>query len=155
MNKEDEKVRIAVQNRLEKFGQQLEFQRKNMGYTQEELAKLCGTSQRVQSGYELGKVAPKLSYIYHLAAIGFDIQTLLLAGEHKGIYLLEAQEQTILDLYRQSDSDTKLRTLELLVSAVIQGNRSSLHSDGENLSNSAMIVKNQKNKIQKKVLKNR
>lgn len=103
-----------LQNKLIIFGNKLGNQRKKLNLTQKELAEDIGTSQRIQSGYERGKVAPQLDYLFKLADRGFDIQKLLFQGEDQGIYVLENKEQTIIDLYRQSDTETQLRVLEVL-----------------------------------------
>lgn len=108
------------QQHLNTFGQRLETQRKKLNMTQTELATLCATSQRVQSGYERGLVAPKLDYLFKLDKLGFDVQSLLFAGEHQGVYILDSREQTVIDLYRQASIEVQLRVLELLAAQAVR-----------------------------------
>ena len=114
MQKEKKLMEEQTTRRLMLFGQRLENQRKIRKLTQTDLAKQCQTSQRVQSGYELGKVAPKLDYLFKLEVLGFDIQSLLFGGELQGIYVLDSREQTVMDLYREASAEAQLQVLALL-----------------------------------------
>lgn len=146
MQKEKELMEEQTARRLMLFGQRLENQRKLMKLTQTELAKQCHTSQRVQSGYELGKVAPKLDYLFKLDALGFDIQSLLFGREQQGIYVLESREQTVMDLYREAPAEAQLQVLALLAGQ-------SLGKDGASTnvnSNTAVFAGKQSIKSSKK-----
>lgn len=114
------KIDTDLQNKLVIFGNKLANQRKKLNLTQEELAEDIGTAQRIQSNYERGKVAPQLDYLFKLADRGFDIPKLLFQGEDQGIYVLENKEQTIIDLYRESDAETQLRVLEVLAGGAVK-----------------------------------
>ncbi|MDO4643457.1 MAG: helix-turn-helix domain-containing protein [Cardiobacteriaceae bacterium] len=122
------------------FGSKLEIARKKIGLTQKELAERCGTSQRVQSGYERGIVAPKLDYLFKLAQQGIDIRSLLF--DDHNLYTLDSREQTVIELYRQATIEVQLQTLEVLASQAAR-------RDGTN-SNSALIAGSQSITIIKK-----
>ncbi len=124
-----------LQTRLQLFGIKLANQRKKKGLTQQELATHLNISQRVQSGYERGDVAPKLDYLFKLSEVGFDIPTLLFAGENQGIYALDPQEQTVVNLYRQADTEVKLHVLESLA-----GNIANKKEQGDINQNIAVIA---------------
>ncbi len=109
-----------IKTKLQLFGLKLAKERKNKNLTQHDIAKTIGISQRVQSGYERGDVAPKLDYLFKLAEVGFDIPTLLFAGESQGIYSLESKEQMLLNLYRQADDAVKLNVLESLLTNTLK-----------------------------------
>lgn len=103
-----------VGQRLQLFGQRLAAGRKKRGLRQKDLAELCETSQRVQSGYERGDVAPKIDYLFKLDALGYNIHELV-ANDKDAFYMLNNREQTVLDLYREATAETKLAVLEILV----------------------------------------
>lgn len=125
------------------FGKKLASQRKKLNFTQKELADEIGTAQRIQSNYERGKVAPQIDYLFKLAEKGFDIPKLLFQGEEQGFYILDNKEQTIIDLYRKSDSETQLRVLEILAGCVV---RQQFTSKNQNLALIAgkQTIKNKK-----------
>ncbi len=110
MKKDDEKIKDG----LIRFGQELQRQRKALGFTQKELTTLLQLSQRVLSGYETGKIAPQLDFLLRLPNVGFDLPNLLFEDEQNGVYVLEGHEQTFLDLYRQTNDATRLQVLGLL-----------------------------------------
>lgn len=92
--------------KLSDFGQRLKEQRKRLQWTQVSLSQQCGISQRVQSGYETGKVAPDVAYLYRLQELGFDICALLSGEAANNLkaqpLLIEDEERTLLNLYRQA-----------------------------------------------------
>ena len=81
-----------VSARLQKFANRLELARKEIGLTQKELAEQCGTSQKVQSGYERGIVAPKVDYLFKLEQMGINTRVLLFGDQH--LYLMETTTVT-------------------------------------------------------------
>lgn len=143
-----QKVDEDLQMKLTMFGYKLANQRKQMSLTQQHLAESIGTSQKVQSGYERGDAIPKIDYLFRLADVGFDIQQLLFAGENQGIYVLEHQEQTVLDLYRQANDSTKLQVLALLAGG--NANQTEMnHQQGDLNQNVALIAGKQSIKTKK------
>ncbi len=116
MEKRDEDLKM----RLSLFAQRLAIQRKAMGLTQEQLSVSLGASQNVQSRYELGAAVPKIDYLLKLARVGFNVPQLLFADEREGLYALDNQEQIIMDLYRQADTETKLQAMTLLAGGSIK-----------------------------------
>ena len=123
-----------VSARLQKFANRLELARKEIGLTQKELAEQCGTSQKVQSGYERGIVAPKVDYLFKLEQMGINTRVLLFGDQH--LYELNSREQTLLELYRQMNDHMQLQTLGLLLARITEGNT----PNGDNNSNSALIA---------------
>lgn len=112
----DEEIKIQ----LSLFSQRLAMQRKAMGLTQEQLSTSLGATQNVQSRYELGTSVPKIDYLIKLAGVGFNVPQLLFANEREGLYALDSQEQTVMELYRQVDTETKLQVLSLLAGGNIK-----------------------------------
>lgn len=144
-----QKIDEDLQMKLMMFGYQVANQRKQQQLTQQELAESIGTSQKVQSGYERGEAIPKIDYLFRLEKAGFDIQRLLFAGESQGIYVLDHQEQTVLDLYRQADDATKLQVLALLASGNAAQPKIKQQS-GDLNQNAALIAGKQTIKTKKK-----
>ena len=145
MTKNQQKEENPLSAKLLMFGHRLKTAREKAGLTQTELAEQFGTSQRVQSGYERGVVAPKVDYLFKLESLGINTRALLF--DDQGLYKLDNIEQTIMDLYRKADEQTRLQVLGLLVEKAM--GRTSAPS--ETNSNSALIAGKQTIKtIQKK-----
>ena len=106
-----------LQEKLKNFGSALALLRKKKGLKQKELSDLCEISQRAQSAYERGDVAPKIDYLFKLQELGFNIQTLL---SSYGTYELDAREQTIINLYRQANIETQMKVLEILADQAVK-----------------------------------
>lgn len=137
-----QKIEENSQMKMTLFGYKLANQRKQIGLSQKDLAEKIGTSQKMQSSYERGDTIPKMDYLFKLADIGFDVQQLLFAGENQGIYVLEHQEQTMLDLYRQANTESKLEAMALLASG--NAHKSKIKQQGGDLNqNVALIAENQ------------
>lgn len=122
---------LGLTTKLRAFGEMLVSQRKKRGVKQKELAELCEVSQRAQSAYERGEVAPKIDYLFKLSAHGYDIQSLI-AGEGK-LYELTASEQTIIDLYRQSPIEIQMAVLETLAAQAANTSGSILNNANQAL----------------------
>lgn len=110
-------LELDLTAKLRTFGETLASQRKKRGVKQKELATQCEVSQRAQSTYERGEVAPKVDYLFKLLALGYDVQSLI-AGEGK-LYELTASEQTVIELYRQSPIEIQMAVLEMLAAQVV------------------------------------
>ena len=136
-----------VSARLRKFAERLELARKETGLTQKDLAEQCGTSQKVQSGYERGVVAPKIDYLFKLEQLEIDTRLLLFGDYEQRLYELSSLEQTLLDLFRQMSSQMQLQALGLLIAQITEEKA----ANGDSNSNSALIAGKQSIKtIQKK-----
>ncbi len=112
-----QKKESKIETMLLIFRQNLKTQRKKLGFTQKDLAEILQSAQNVQSRYELGLVYPQVDYLYKLSELGFDVPSLLFSDEDNGVYILEGHEQTLLDLYRECDNDTRLNILGQLTAA--------------------------------------
>lgn len=133
-------------SKLKAFGESLVNQRKKRGVKQKDLAELCEVSQRAQSTYERGEVAPKIDYLFKLQKHGYDIHSLIV-GEGK-LYELTANEQTIISLYRQAPMEVQMFVLETLAAqaAIPQRNHNITNNNQALL---AGIQSNQNTKIKK------
>ena len=136
-----------VSARLRKVAERLVLARKETGLTHKDLAEQCGTSQKVQSGYERGVVAPKIDYLFKLEQLGIDTRLLLFDDYEQRLYELSSLEQTLLDLFRQMSSQMQLQALGLLIAQITEEKA----ANGDSNSNSALIAGKQSIKtIQKK-----
>lgn len=145
MTKNQQSEENPLSTKLMTFGNRLKAAREKAGLTQKELAEQFGTSQRVQSGYERGVVAPQIDYLFKLEQLGIDTRTLLF--DDQGLYKLDNREQTIMDLYREADEKTQLQVLALLVERAM----GKVPTQGDSNSNSALFAGKQSIKtIQKK-----
>lgn len=109
----------VLKQRLRELGEKLAQQRKQKNMKQKDLAELCGVSQRVQSGYERGEVAPQVDYLFKLQMNGYDVQSLI-ASQQGALYELSAREQTVLDLYRHAPIELQLQILEQLAGQAVR-----------------------------------
>ena len=134
MTKSQQQEENSLSAQLMMFGHRLKIAREKAGLTQKELAEQFGTSQRVQSGYERGIVAPKVDYLFKLEQMGINTRLLLFGDQH--LYELNSREQTLLELYRQMNEHMQLQTLGLLLARITEGNT----PNGDNNSNSALIA---------------
>ena len=145
-----------ISARLREFAERLELARKETGLTQKEtgltqkdLTEQCGTSQKVQSGYERGVVAPKIDYLFKLEQLEIDTRLLLFGDYEQRLYELSSLEQTLLDLFRQMSSQMQLQALGLLIAQIAEEKA----ANGDSNSNSALIAGKQSIKtIQKKII---
>lgn len=129
---------LGLAEKLVVFGEMLARQRKKKGVKQKDLAEACNISQRAQSAYERGEVAPKVDYLFKLQAQGYDIQSLIASG---GMYELDNREKTIIDLYRNSPVEVQMSVLEVLAAQAANPTGNVTQN-----SNQAMIAGIQSNK---------
>lgn len=106
-----------LSGKLQIFGELLARQRKKRGIKQKDLANACQISQRAQSTYENGTVAPKVDYLFKLQSLGYDVHRLI---AEDSLYELTSTEQTIMDLYRASSPQVQMAVLEILAAQAIR-----------------------------------
>ena len=87
------------------FSIRLKTERTRLGLTQTEIASKCGISREMWGKYERGVAMPGSEVLFSLAATGVDIGYLF-SGE-KVNKDLTAQEQTLLEDYRESNEQGK------------------------------------------------
>jgi len=104
------------------FCDRLRHERKEWGYTQEEMAKRAGISKRTYRSYETGETPPSAKLITALAEMGADT-VYLLTGRHDPALdpaldnpvpdNLPQDEQALLTCYRASSKAGKVLILEV------------------------------------------
>lgn len=88
------------------FANRLKEQRKKLGFTQAQIAEMCGISSRMWGDYERGKYFPRNENLIAIEKAGIDIQYVMY-GEHKQTAFrqpenhLTEQEQEWLMLLKQ------------------------------------------------------
>ena len=85
-------------------GNRLKEQRKKLGYTQAQIAEICGVSSRMWGDYERGRSQPKTELFFQFEKAGIDVQYVMhgMQGAAPPEQLaLSAGEQAWLALFRQ------------------------------------------------------
>ncbi|RPT94569.1 helix-turn-helix domain-containing protein [Pseudomonas aeruginosa] len=98
------------------FGERLRAERERLGFSQQELADICGVTMRTQRNYEKGDRQPDASYLAALAKAGGDV-LFFLTGQRQATATtalseqqdapLTREEQVLLDNFRHCSPDTR------------------------------------------------
>lgn len=108
-----------------------------MGLNQTEFAELAGVLKGAQLNYEAGKRAPDTNYMAAIAAAGVDVLYVLTGGrEFTPPPALTAEEQTLLDYFRDASKEVRKAALGALLGAQL----SSSHVGGTHTSSGAGAV---------------
>lgn len=87
------------------FANRLKEQRKKLGYTQAQIAEICGVSGRMWGDYERGKYFPRNENLIAIEKAGIDVQYVM-HGEQRSDFRQpekpSKEEQELLDLFRQA-----------------------------------------------------
>ncbi len=140
-----QKINDDLKVKINLFGCNLANQRKNMKYSQQEIAEMTGTTQNILSKYERGLTSPRLEYLFKLEEIGFDIKNMLITGDNQCMaYTLNHQEKMLIDLFRNTDQALQLQAIGLLATGnSIQNKLEVKKQDGDLNQNSAVIAEKQ------------
>lgn len=114
----------------------LREERQRLGLNQTEFAELAGVQKRAQVNYEAGERAPDTNYLAAIAAAGADVRYIL-TGSREGPapLVLSAEEQTMLDYFRDASREVRRAALGALLGASPTGPVSgaySQHNVGDN-----------------------
>ena len=100
------------------FSERLREQRELLCFSQQALADKCGIAARSQRNYESGERSPDAAYLSALASLGADVRYLLTGQrDYTPPTALTAQEQTMLDYFRQASSEVRRAALGALLGA--------------------------------------
>lgn len=97
----------------EKIGARLRSERERLGLSQEDMATRCGISRPTQYRYESGRASPDGGYINAAAAIGVNVQYVLIGAGVVPVKL-SAKETALIDLFRLSPSSVQDAVIKLL-----------------------------------------
>lgn len=82
----------------------LAIERKRLGLTQPQLAKVCGTSFRTYCAYEAGETEPRGAFFSALAGVGMDVLFILTGTRDLQVERsLSGSEAALVDAYRRID----------------------------------------------------
>lgn len=100
------------------FANRLKEQRKKLGYTQAQIAEICGVSGRMWGDYERGKYFPRNENLIAIEKAGIDVQYVMY-GEQRSDFrqpeiTLSAEEQELLTQFRQLNQDGKTAIFSML-----------------------------------------
>ena len=100
------------------FANRLKEQRKKLGYTQAQIAEICGVSGRMWGDYERGKYFPRNENLIAIEKAGIDVQYVMY-GEQSSDFrqpeiTLSAEEQELLTQFRQLSQDGKTAIFSML-----------------------------------------
>lgn len=100
------------------FSDRLREERQRLGLNQTEFAELAGVLKGAQVNYEAGKRAPDTNYMTAIAAAGADA-LYILTGNRIGPppLVLTAEEQTMLDYFREASKEVRRAALGALLGA--------------------------------------
>lgn len=93
--------------------ERLRFERERLGYTQEEFAKIGGTTRITQGKYEQGS-EPKAGYFSAIYNVGADI-FYILTGQRLEGEVLSNEEKFLLDKFRQASKEKQTAVLGALL----------------------------------------
>lgn len=119
------------------FSARLREERQRLDLNQTEFAELAGVLKGAQVNYEAGKRAPDAIYMAAIAAAGADVRYIL-TGERDGPIplVLTAEEQTMLDYFREASKEVRRAALGALLGAAAPsqqvGGAYSQHNVGDN-----------------------
>lgn len=100
------------------FSERLKDERKRLGFNQTEFAAFAGVQKGAQVNYEAGERHPDAAYLAAIAAQGADVRWLITGQrDYTPAQALTAQEQTMLDYFRQASSEVRRAALGALLGA--------------------------------------
>lgn len=103
----------------------LREQREALGLSQSAMAERCGVASRSQQNYESGERSPDGEYFAALAAAGGDVLWVITGQrDYTPPPALTAQEQTMLDYFRQASAEVRRAALGALLGASAPAGRS-------------------------------
>lgn len=118
------------------LSERLKEERERLGYSQTKFAALAGASKHAQINWEKGAASPNASALAEWAVVGLDV-LYVVTGERDSVPppSLSAEEQTMLDYFRDASKEVRRAALGALIgaptgSAIHQGGTHSQHSSG-------------------------
>lgn len=100
------------------FANRLKEQRKKLGYTQAQIAEICGVSGRMWGDYERGISQPKAEVLFQFRKIGIDVNYVMHGTSNETFrqpeITLSAEEQELLTQFRQLNQDGKTAIFSML-----------------------------------------
>ncbi len=116
--------------------ERIKSERKRLGYNQTEFAQIANATRGTASNWETGTGSPDAQALAALAAVGVDV-LYVVTGERDFVPppSLTAEEQTLLDYFRDASKEVRRAALGALIgaptgSAIHQGGTHSQHSSG-------------------------
>lgn len=103
------------------IGERLREVRKEMGLSQADFAEIAaragvpGATRQSQANYEKGKQMPAAAYLSAIGLAGADVQYVLTGSHAAAAPALPADEQLLLDRYRQSPAPLRDAALRVLL----------------------------------------
>ncbi len=100
------------------IGERLREERERLGLSQPAFGEIGGVQKLAQSNYEQGKRAPDADYLAAIAGAGVDVRYVI-TGErdYAAPTALTAEEQTMLDYFRQASPAVRRAALGALIGA--------------------------------------
>jgi transcriptional regulator with XRE-family HTH domain len=100
------------------FSERLREQRDLLDLSQQALADRCGIAARSQRNYESGERLPDAAYLTALVEVGADVLYILTGKQNfTPPPTLSAEEQTLLDYFRQASKEVRRAALGALLGA--------------------------------------
>lgn len=100
------------------FSERLREQRDLLDLSQQALADRCGITARSQRNYESGERLPDAAYLTALVEVGADVLYILTGKQNfTPPPTLSAEEQTLLDYFRQASKEVRRAALGALLGA--------------------------------------
>jgi transcriptional regulator with XRE-family HTH domain len=111
-----------LQYLFEKFfmliGERLKSERERLGYSQTEFATLCAATRKTLFNWESEAASPSAAALAALALVGLDVLYVVTGQrDYTPAQALTAQEQTMLDYFRQASSEVRRAALGALLGA--------------------------------------
>ncbi|MCO1336764.1 helix-turn-helix domain-containing protein [Microbulbifer sp. OS29] len=126
------------------IGVQLKEERERLGYTQADFAELVGASKRSQIGWEKGERFPDASALAGWAEKGVDILYVVTGERAKEMSELPADEQLMLDSYRELGAAQR----KALLAQLLTGNIGTVQEEALSHSGSKRVtVKGEGNRV--------
>lgn len=108
------------------ISERLLAERVRLGLTQPAVAELCQVTIRTQRNYETGDRAPDAHYLAAFAAAGADVRFVITgARDYVPSAPLSAEEQTLIDRWREASREVKNAAMGALLGA--SAARSAVH----------------------------
>lgn len=118
----------------------LREERQRLGLNQTEFAELAGVQKRAQVNYEAGERAPDTNYMAAIAAAGADVLYILTGGRTgPAPVVLSAEEQTMLEYFRDASKEVRRAALGALLGASPTGQVGGTHSQHSTGANAVQI----------------
>lgn len=111
---------------LNTFSERLKEERKRLGFNQTEFAAFAGVQKGAQVNYEAGERNPDAGYLAAIALKGADVLWIITGQrEYTPPPALSAQEQTMLDYFRQASAEVRRAALGALLGASVPAGKHS------------------------------